>query len=250
MWVEKQKRASHLFRACARAASEVAAETLWPTRCAACGSLGNVLCESCRADLPYIDQWKACPVCGAPFGLLQCTECNTYSLKEHGRSHVPYTQCVSAVLFAGSSPAIARTRKDGGERRLAGPMAYAIACAIPPSWVTPGSIVTFVPSTRRAARERGFCHAHELALEVARYLALPCEKLLRVSDAADQRHLSRSQRMRNASGRFAALPSAQATRIILVDDVYTTGSTAMAAADALSSAGCTSVNVATFARVM
>ncbi|MBQ9068008.1 MAG: ComF family protein, partial [Eggerthellaceae bacterium] len=163
----------------ARAAGEVAAETLWPSRCAVCGALGQVLCEECRKGLPYIDQWRSCPRCGAPFGMHQCTECNTFSLRGLGREKVPYAGCVSAVAFDGASARIVRLRKDAGDRALARPMAFAIACAVPPGWLS-GLQVTYVPSTKQALRKRGFCHARELAEEVAELLGIPCATLLSV----------------------------------------------------------------------
>ena len=84
---------------------------------------------------------------------------------------------------------------------------------------------------------------------MARYLELPCEEILEPGKARDQRTLGRSQRMLNASGRFVAQKSCAGMDVILVDDVYTTGATACAAADALVEAGARSVRCATFARV-
>ena len=236
-------------RVLALAAGEVAAETLWPSRCAVCGALGPALCEACRRALPYLDLWRACPRCGAPFGMHQCTECNTYSLRSLGVDALAFDGCVSACAFDERTARIVRLHKDAGERSLARPMAYAIACAVPPAWVA-GAQVAFVPSTRRAVRERGFCHGSELATEVAGLLGLACADLLEAGAAADQRALGRAQRAKNMRGRFRALPGASGMRILLVDDVYTTGSTANAAATALREAGAERVHVATFARVV
>ncbi|MDD7364937.1 MAG: double zinc ribbon domain-containing protein, partial [Olsenella sp.] len=63
-------------RGVAGALAEAALELLWPTRCAGCDQPGELLCEECRASLPWVDQRFACPVCGAPFGWLTCTECD------------------------------------------------------------------------------------------------------------------------------------------------------------------------------
>lgn len=235
----------------ARAAGEVVAETLWPARCAVCGKLGNVLCESCRSALPYIDQWRACPRCGAPYGMYQCTECNTFNLQSLNRQHLAFAGCVSAVAFTAETARIARTRKDLGDRGLALPMAFAIACAVPPAWME-SLQVTYVPSTQRALRERGFCHGKDLAEEVARLLHLPCRGLLAVRKTTDQRQLGRRQRASNTQGQFHVQTEAgrlTGAHILLVDDVYTTGSTVQAASEALQQAGVTCVYVATFARV-
>ncbi|MDD7690067.1 MAG: hypothetical protein PUI93_04055, partial [Ellagibacter isourolithinifaciens] len=43
----------------AEAAAQAVAETLWPTRCAICDEPGELLCERCRSELPFIDLWRA-----------------------------------------------------------------------------------------------------------------------------------------------------------------------------------------------
>ena len=120
------------WRRYALAAAVCLAETVWPTRCVICERLGSVLCERCRRALPYIDQWMACPRCGAPYGMRQCTECNRLSLRDTGFDDLPFEAGVSAAVFSSAVARIVRTHKDGGERRLARDMAYAMACAIPP----------------------------------------------------------------------------------------------------------------------
>ena len=150
-----------------RGAAEALAETLWPTRCAVCDAPGEVLCDACRSALPYLDWWRACPVCGAPFGRVQCSECNPVVLGRAGRDTVPYDGCASAVTFGEAPARIVRTYKDQGERRLAEPLACLMARARPPSWRP--EAVTFVPATSAARRRRGFDHAELLA----RGLAIP-----------------------------------------------------------------------------
>ncbi|MVN62267.1 double zinc ribbon domain-containing protein, partial [Gordonibacter urolithinfaciens] len=128
-----------------RGAAEALAETLWPTRCAVCDAPGEVLCDACRSALPYLDWWRACPVCGAPFGRVQCSECNPVVLGRAGRDTVPYDGCASAVTFGEAPARIVRTYKDQGERRLAEPLACLMARARPPSWRP--EAVAFVPAT-------------------------------------------------------------------------------------------------------
>ena len=68
----------------ARLTSEALLETLWPTRCAVCDTPGEVLCAPCSLNLSHIDWWRACPRCGAPFGRVQCSECNPVMLGATG----------------------------------------------------------------------------------------------------------------------------------------------------------------------
>lgn len=250
---EATERASRLVSSYARATGHVMLETFWPTRCAVCDRPGEVLCESCRQSLPFVDQWQSCPSCGAPYGLIQCTECSPFSLRDTGRVRFPFDCCVSAVAFTEATARIVRLHKDAGERRLAACMAYAIACAVPPEWVFNGSIVSFVPATDAARRARGFDHARAIALETAAYIGLPCEGLLSAPRSRDQRKLSRKGRFANMNERFSLQRDSALQvvpqSVILIDDVFTTGATLAAATDALVASGVCCVRCATFARV-
>jgi predicted amidophosphoribosyltransferase len=136
------------------------------------------------------------------------------------------------------------TFKLGGERRAARPMAGIIARTLAP---IPAELMTFVPSTRASIAERGFNTAQELARALSVLIHVPCSGLLdKVRDTADQAGLGRDQRRRNLSGAFRA--RATAGKIVLVDDVMTTGATADACARALRAAGASEVVVVTFAR--
>ncbi|MBO7702488.1 MAG: ComF family protein, partial [Eggerthellaceae bacterium] len=100
------------------------------------------------------------------------------------------------------------------------------------------------------ARYRGFDHAELLARRVADALAVECRESLARPKTRDQRGLSARQRIANLANRFEPLgPAAAGSRILLVDDVYTTGATLCAATDALLSAGVGEVRCLTFARV-
>lgn len=229
-------------------AAQFAADAFWPPRCAVCDAIGAVLCDLCRQNLPYIDQWKACPRCGAPWGAIQCSECNSFSLREAGLTTFPLDGCVSAVLFDAATARIATVCKDSGERRLAHDMAFTIACAIPSDWVE-GATITFVPSTRAARLRRGFDHAEELASHVACFLGVPLAKTITLEHARDQRGLSRTERLENMRMTMQPCASSVSGRYIIVDDVHTTGATLYAAADILCRKGASAVYGATFARV-
>jgi predicted amidophosphoribosyltransferase len=107
-----------------------------------------------------------------------------------------------------------------------------------------------VPSDRLRLLERGHHPAHGLARELARRWGLPRVELLdRVGSSPRQTGLGLAERRRNVRGAFA--PHAGAPpHVLLVDDVYTTGSTVSAAAAALRLGGARSVHVVTFARTV
>lgn len=246
----RRSRAAKTVRLYGRGAAEAIAETLWPTRCAVCDTPGEVLCASCSLELQHIDWWRACPRCGAPFGRVQCSECNDVMLAASGRGEPPFDACASAVAFDDGAARIVRTWKDAGERRLAEAMAGLMAPMVPPSWRSERPIVVPVPATAAAVRRRGFDHGDELARATASLLGLDAAPLLAPPHARDQRALARRGRLANMEGRFIPLPGASAPpSVIVVDDVYTTGATLFAASDAVRAAGARTVRCLTFARV-
>lgn len=229
-------------------AAEALTETLWPTRCAVCDAPGEVLCTPCRLSLPYLDWWRACPRCGAPFGKIQCSECNPVMLERRGCSELPYAGCASAVTFEESTARIVRTYKDQGERRLCEPLAQLMAHAVAPHWSI--DALCPLPASKAAQRRRGFDHAELLTTALAELLEKPAVSLLARPHARDQRKLSRRARLKNMEGRFQALPHTSFPRhVLLIDDVYTTGATLFDACDALHQAGVEEVFCLTFARV-
>ena len=224
------------------------AETLWPTRCALCDYPGEVLCARCVRLLPYLDQWRACKRCGAPYGLVQCTECNPVKLAHLARDSLPFAWCASATMFDNDTTGrVVRVFKDQGEQRLADVMSQLMARALAPR--CSADAVTFVPATLAACRHRGYDHAQLLASRLGSRLGLPVVSLLARPKTLDQRSLGRNERVQNLQGRFQALPDVvPPPRVILVDDVYTTGATLCSAADALLSCGVNAVGCLTFAR--
>ena len=113
----------------------------------------------------------------------------------------------------------------------------------------PGVPLVFVPPDPERGRDRGHHPAEALARELSARWDVPVLSLLaRTSGRARQRGLTLSERRANVRGAFTAARSPPA--IVLVDDVYTTGATANAAASALRRAGARRVEVVTFARAV
>jgi ComF family protein len=108
--------------------------------------------------------------------------------------------------------------------------------------------VTWVPLSRRRRARRGFDQAELLARAVAPRLGMPVVPLLRrVRDTPAQARRPAGQRRGSLAGAFRAVVPAP-RQVLLVDDVLTTGSTAMACADALRERGARRVVVLTAAR--
>lgn len=134
---------------------------------------------------------------------------------------------------------LVRSWKERGLRSLGAAAALVIVERLPRP---DADVVTFVPPDRGRRLERGYHPAEQLARAVASAWELPCESLLARTGATRQRGLSRTDRRRNVAHAFSG--DAGGRRVVLIDDVYTTGATAHAAARALR----TTVEVVTFAR--
>jgi predicted amidophosphoribosyltransferase len=207
-------------------------DLLLPRRCVVCARAGAQLCGSCRSGLPSLTP-PLCERCGAPtaWPVARCRECTGRRLAfAHARAAVPYDDDVRRLV---------RLWKERGLRHLADDAAALVAERVPRPDV---EAITFVPADEWRARHRGHRPAERLAQALAERWALPCEARLRRLGSRRQRGLTRHERSRNPGFE----PLATGGRVALVDDVYTTGATAHAAAKALHA----TVEVVTFARTV
>jgi predicted amidophosphoribosyltransferase len=214
-------------------------DLLLPQRCLVCGASGAQLCAACRQGLAPLDP-PLCERCGAPtaWPVRRCRECA-------GR-RLAFACARAAVAYDDSVRRLVAAWKERGLRRLAEDAAELVAERVPRP---PATALTFVPAVSARRAERGHHPAERLARALAVRWQLPCEPLLaRTREARRQRGLSRAARQRNVAGAFTARGIAGA--VVLVDDVYTSGSTASSAAAALLAAGIGRVDVVTFARVI
>jgi predicted amidophosphoribosyltransferase len=213
---------------------------LLPAKCVVCASVGEQLCDGCRESLPLLRP-PLCERCGAPaaWPVVRCRECSGRRLAfASARAAVEYDESVRRFVVAW---------KERGLRRLAVEAAALVVRAVPPPRV---ALLVFVPPDRERVLLRGHHPAERLARELGRRWDLPVRPLLAWMRAIPhQRGLTLRERRRNVAGAFR--PAAEApTRVALVDDVYTSGATAAAAASALRKAGARRVEVVTFARVV
>ena len=231
---------------------EVVLETIWPTRCAICDMQGkSVLCRSCEENLVIIDDLAACPRCGAPYGRIQCTECNDLSLASMGLEQLPFEHMSHSVILDDEAKRVVSVYKDQDERRLADDIARILSRKVSPDIGRDSFCISYIPDTERAFRRRGFDHAQELASKLADICGLECVRILQRPSSADQRELGRLGRIENMLSSMQVDPNATIPQsVLLVDDVRTTGATVYSACIALKEAGVGRIRVLTFGIVM
>jgi ComF family protein len=214
-------------------------DVLVPQRCAACGAGEQLVCAGCLVQLQRL-HGPLCARCGAPtaWPVGRCAECSGRRLSfEHARA---------ALAYEGPARTLVSAWKERGQHRLGDLFAGLVAEVVARP---PVEVVTFVPGDRDRGLWRGQNPAETLARRVARAWELPVEPLLERRRAfLQQRGLTRAERRTNVRGAFHATSAPRS--VALIDDVYTTGATAAAAASELRRAGARAVYVATFARAV
>ena len=214
-------------------------DLLFPRRCILCLVPGSTLCAACTSALPRVVP-PLCARCGSPVAwpVTRCRECS-------GR-RLAFGAARAAVVYDAGVQTLVSSWKERGLRDLASLAAAIVAEAVTRPAV---HVITFVPEDGDRSLRRGHHPPVRLARELGHRWDLPVRSLLRrTRQLRPQRGLGREERRRNVQGAFVA--ESVRGRVLLVDDVYTTGATVSAAASALRRAGASSVEVVTFARAV
>jgi ComF family protein len=219
------------------AALDRAIDVLFPRTCAGCGAGAWPFCRDCIGDLsPLTPPW--CRRCGRPrsIDVDRCPDCPP----------LPITSARSAFAYGGPARAAVHRLKFSGWRGVGDALAASLAALGPP----PADAVTWVPLAPRRRAERGFDQARVLARALGRRLELPAVAFVRRTKAtAPQARRTREARLDAMAGAFAHLRRHPApARVLLVDDVLTTGATAAACARALADAGAREIHLLTACR--
>lgn len=199
-------------------------------RCVGCESrAGNDrdwLCEDCRRELA--SRW---------IGAAQPPEGGWFDGAAYG------------FHYGGPASGATKCLKYQGAKKLAEPMARQMLRAFDALRPLDVDCVTAVPMHKRRQRQRGYNHAALLAEQVAAGIGVPfADALERLRDTPQQARLDAAQRRENLNGAIAARGDFSGKRVLLVDDVCTTGATANACARALREAGAAGVYLLCFAR--
>ena len=211
-----------------------------PRRCLVCGSGGVELCERCHGLLPRLPP-PFCERCGSPtqWPVRRCAECS-------GR-RLGFASARAAVAYDGHVRRLVAAWKERGQRTVATIAADFVHATVRRPEV---AALVAVPADPARRIRRGHSPAMHLARELGVRWELPVlDALGREEGRPRQRGLPLGERRRNVAGAFHATREVP-TRVALVDDVYTSGATAAAAAGALRKTGARSIEVVTFARAV
>jgi len=214
----------------------LARDLLFPQWCIGCGKEGDFICSSCRRLLPRIMP-PLCPRCGKPqpSGIL-CPGCVSWQAEIDGIR--------SPFRFDGIIRQAIHQLKYKNLRALAVPLAKFLQDYLATNPV-PGEVLVPVPLHQKRLRERGYNQSSLLAQELGKLSNLPVADncLIRQKHAPPQaRSSSVDDRRSNVADAFACRDQRpKDKRVLLIDDVSTSGATLDACAGALKAAGATSV---------
>lgn len=220
---------------------------VYPKLCVGCGEVVDTfLCDSCKESIIVIEP-PICKICGTPSDYSTCYDCKD---KQY------YFDCAaSACLFEGTMQKSIWKFKFNGITELAEELSklmiesYAlhikykhIDMAVP------------IPIHPRRMAERGFNQSDILGAKLCSSLNIPYSTniLKKIKHTKDQINLSLDDRIINLNGAFKVSPKANIKdkNILLIDDVFTTGSTANEAAKTLKEAGAAEVYAYTAGRTV
>jgi competence protein ComFC len=217
-------------------------DLLFPPRCGGCQAAGSLWCDTCRAAVkPIVPPW--CEKCGEPLVADRlCANCRAHSLViEKIRSVALFDGVLREAIHRFKYERLAGLAEPFGDM-LAD---YWFAEQLTADWLIP------VPLHPSRERDRGYNQSELLARRLARRVGAPLSSrgLRRTRATAVQMTLNAAQRRENVAGAFECVePRVRGARVLLIDDVGTTGATLDACAQAVLKAGAASVMGLTLAR--
>ncbi len=199
------------------------------------------LCDACLADLPRINY--ACDCCGLPLNqaTVDSDKCICGDCLQHPK---PFQQTRCALLYQNPTNHLMHLFKQQAQWQLGHLLcdlwlqqnAHLASDAV----INNGVLVP-IPSHTSRITKRGYCPSQFIAEHLGQHLGIEVKPLLNNQRlTAPQKSLNRAQRLRNLDDVFICRTNTlcpTSTRIVLIDDVITTGATVIAASRALNAAG-------------
>jgi ComF family protein len=235
-------------------------ELILPEKCACCMVASrnlvseDAVCVACAETLTPIAP-PFCQICGEPFpssmpDLFTCPNC-------HGMQH-PFAFAIAGYEFSGATQELVHALKFQGRYETAKALAWLASRALEDERIAAREDwhLVPVPLHSKRHREREYNQSEEIARQLQRFCRFPMlNELRRIRATGNQSRLTRAERLKNLHGAFALSSKARERKLfdgkhlLLIDDVFTTGSTATECAKTLMEQGnAASVAVLTVAR--
>jgi ComF family protein len=232
-------RSDERFRCTTKNLAGLLTRVVFPPTCAGCGVSGTWMCLDCDLASPRIDQRSACERCGHPSesAVASCHRC---------RAWPPGMFACRSVFEHSGAPRRAVHRLKYSNEQARAEWCAVEMCRLLDQRQKIDAVIVPVPLHFDRLCERGYNQAFLISSWMARLTDLRVmDALVRTKKTISQVGLDAPSRARNVRDAFAARESLDGKRIILVDDVVTTGSTLISAVGACKIAGAGSVQALT-----
>ncbi len=227
-------------------------DLLFPPQCLCCersllGSSERYICSKCYEKVEFIDS-NSCWYCAKPLGkysarLKHCDECRN--------NHHSYTRVIAACRYTSPAKELIHALKFDNQRNIYQYVAEMILTRINEEYsALKFDYIIPVPLHKQKKYERGYNQSALIARTLGEELRIPYSEklLLRNRYTISQFSLTATERKNNLTGAFSAHHNLDKGNILLIDDIFTTGSTMDECAKTLRSSGASRIYGAVFAR--
>ena len=216
-------------------------DLIFPRTCAGCGREGGYLCDECEATIPRLES-PQCSVCSAPSRLSLCAWCQS--------ANQPFNGITAPYRWTGVVQELVYSLKYRNVRASAPRLAELMTAHLADKSIT-ADMVAPVPLHPSRERERGYNQSEVLAQGISQSTGIPVSNkvLVRIRNTPPQVSMSTpEERRRNVIGAFECVGDVAGKRVLLVDDVVTTGATVAECSVQLRNAGAASIWVLSLGR--
>lgn len=213
-------------------------EFLYPSKCPLCGELSDGICQKCRKRYPVVGEPR-CMKCGKPIQKdteEYCYDCGKMNHSyDQGKNLWIHQGAVSEAVYAFKY----KNKRIYGEI-FARELAKYYGKYLQDHHVT---LILPIPLHKSRRRTRGYNQAEILARHLGDYtqIDVDCSSLVRVKKTAPQKQFNDKERKKNIKNAFALRAPINAKCVVLIDDIYTTGSTLDEATKVLKKSGVSKV---------
>lgn len=220
----------------------------YPTQCRNCKRYIKdfkylYVCPDCFVMIKKITN-NVCSICSKPIDSMyadKCLECLHYEKR--------FTKVRQAGIYDGTLKELIHLLKFYGKRKVADLLFKFIIENIENDYFLWPDVVVPVPLSKKVLRERGFNQTEIIGKKIAKYFEKPFLNVVKkIKETLPQNKLSREERLKNLKNAFSTDFSFKNKKVLLVDDVYTTGATMNEITKIILSSGATEVRGVAIAR--